>query len=127
MDAAYLAAKYFLGSPVTCSLLQGCEIVTSSKYSVMLGMPIALMGALYYAGLLILTILFFDTGRTIFLKAAAYSTALGFAASLYFVYLQFFIIKALCLYCLLSAASSTILLILGFLVIHRIRQNTLNG
>ena len=90
LDASYLAAKYFLGSPVICNLLKGCEIVTSSKYSVMFGIPIALMGSLYYLALLILTVVFFDTGRSVFLKAAAYGTVFGFIASLYFVYLQFF-------------------------------------
>jgi len=126
LDASYLAAKYFLGSPVICNLLKGCEIVTSSKYSVMFGIPIALMGSLYYLALLILTVVFFDTGRSVFLKAAAYGTVFGFIASLYFVYLQFFVIKALCLYCLLSAVSSTVLLVLGGLVIYRSKQNPLS-
>ena len=37
------------------------------------------------------------------MKPLAYFSGLGVLAFVYFVYLQFFVIKALCLYCLVSA------------------------
>ncbi len=122
LDATYLAAKHFLGSPVTCSLLKGCEVVTSSTYSVMFGIPVALIGALYYLTILILIMVYFDTERQSILRFAVYLTPIGFLASLGFLYLQAFVIKAFCLYCLFSATSSTLLFILGMFIVHKLRQ-----
>lgn len=122
LDSTYLAAKHFLGSPVTCSLLKGCEIVTSSKYSVVFGVPVAAFGVLYYLTILILMAIYLETKRDNVIKAAAYITPAGFMASLYFLYLQFFIIQAFCLYCLISAASSTLLFLIGLWIIHTHRK-----
>ncbi|MEK9175343.1 MAG: vitamin K epoxide reductase family protein [Patescibacteria group bacterium] len=122
LDATYLASKHYLGSPVTCSFLKGCEEVTSSQYAVVFGVSIAVFGALYYLLLLILAIIYFDTKNIRVLTTAGYITLLGFISSMFLVYLQVFVIRALCLYCMMSAMISTILFILGFFVIHISRQ-----
>jgi len=119
LDASYLAAKHYLGEPVVCSLLEGCEEVLTSKYAIVAGVPVALFGVFYYLAVFILIILYWDTGKTQFLRFAAYLTILGFAASLWFVYLQLFVIGAICLYCMASAITSTILFMLGLFIIFK--------
>ncbi|OGF60822.1 hypothetical protein A2656_01085 [Candidatus Giovannonibacteria bacterium RIFCSPHIGHO2_01_FULL_44_100] len=119
MDASYLAVKHYLGEPVVCSLLEGCEEVLTSKYAIVAGVPVALFGVFYYLAVFILIILYWDTGKTQFLRFAAYLTILGFAASLWFVYLQLFVIGAICLYCMASAITSTILFMLGLFIIFK--------
>ena len=117
IDATYLTTKHYLGEPIRCSLLSGCEEVTSSKYSVMLGMPVALYGALYYLTILVLTVLYLDTKRNAIMSFLAKFTVVGFIASVYFMFLQTFVIKAFCLYCIFSAVSSTALFVIGLIIL----------
>src|SRR3989344_9271480 len=119
IDAAYLTFEHFLGRVPPCSIISGCEKVTTSPYAEVFGIPLALFGAVYYFALLVLIIAHFDLKNAIILKIAALITPIGFLASLYFVYLQVFIIKAICLYCMISAATSTILFILGMFYLKK--------
>lgn len=113
LDATYITIKHYIGSPITCSILNGCEKVTTSVYSEIFGIPVALIGALYYLIILILVILCFESKKEKVFNIASKITILGFLASIYFVYLQVFVLKSLCLYCLFSAFTSTILFILA--------------
>jgi uncharacterized membrane protein len=118
-DATYLAAKHYLGTPLACSVFANCEKVTSSRFAVILGIPLGVYGALYYLAVILLTIGYVDTKKSIVLRAAAGITPLGFLASAWFVYLQLFVIGAVCPYCMLSALMSTLLLIPGLYVLTR--------
>ena len=114
IDAAFLAIEHYRGEipPCSISFLNGCETVTTSQYAVVLGVPIALVGAVYYLIVIVLLIAYWDLRKTILLKLALLLTGLGFLASLYLIYLQIFVLKALCQYCLISAGSSTLLFII---------------
>ncbi|MDP2696360.1 MAG: vitamin K epoxide reductase family protein [bacterium] len=119
LDAAYLTFKHYTGGTILCSIFSGCDIVTTSEYATILGVSVALLGAIYYLAVFILTIVHIDTGNEQVFYFAASITLLGFLASLWFVFLQIFIIKALCLYCILSAITSTTLFILGIYALRR--------
>lgn len=118
VDASFLAIEHYRGVAPPCSIISGCEKVTTSDYSVVFGIPLALFGAIYYFSLLVLIIAYFDFKKEIILKIAALITPIGFLASLYFIYLQVFVIKAICLYCMISAAASVILFILGMIILR---------
>jgi uncharacterized membrane protein len=112
LDATYLTAQHYLGAIPPCVITTGCETVLTSEHSVIFGIPTALWGAMYYLLLFILAVLALDLKPEI-IRFVAYLTPIGFFASLYFVYLQLFVIKEICSYCMISAATSTILFILG--------------
>jgi uncharacterized membrane protein len=112
VDATYLTMKHFLGTPVACSLLHGCEKVTTSEYSVIFGIiPLALLGLIYYVIILITTGLYLQTRNRLLFHFACTLTIFGFLTSIYLVYLQIAVIGALCIYCMGSALSSTLLFI----------------
>lgn len=113
IDASYLTISHYTGSSLNCSLLQGCDIVTTSKYSQIFGIPVALMGMFYYFSVLIASLIYVDTKNSKVFKFIQPLTVLGLLGSLYFVYLQLFVIHAICQYCMLSALTSTTLFILG--------------
>lgn len=127
VDASFLAVEHYMGKIPPCSLTNGCEKVTTSDYSVIFGVPVALAGALYYLSLIVLLILFLDIKKPIFIKIFISLTGLGFISSIFFTYLQFFVIKAICPYCLLSAFTSTSLFFLSLWCARRneARDNTL--
>lgn len=118
LDASYLAAKYYSGEPITCSLLEGCEQVTTSQYAAIFGVPVALLGAVYYLFIFLAAIYYFDSkNERVFYKVAPIIAA-AFLATLYFVYLQLFVINAICIYCMFSALTSTILFGLGIIALR---------
>lgn len=121
VDATYLTAKHYLGEAVTCSITSGCEQVTSSEWSVILGIPVALLGAGYYLFMTLGMLMYIDTKKEKLLYYLSRLTVLGLLASIYFVSLQIFVINAYCLYCMGSATTSTILFFLGLIMIKHIK------
>lgn len=113
IDATYLTAKHYLGTALTCGLFDGCDVVTTSKYSEIMGVPVALLGSVYYISVFIFVAYYLDSQKLRSLALAAYATISGFVASMVFMYIQFFVLKALCEYCLFSALTSTLLCIAG--------------
>lgn len=130
LDASYLTIKNFMGTPLPCSILRGCEEVTGSQYSMIGGMPVALLGAIYYLTIFVLVFSLLnkktfssgvdggihENGNKL-LKFTAYLTIIGLLASLWFIYLQIFVIKAICLYCMFSAFTSITLFVFGIIVL----------
>ncbi len=117
LDATYITLKHYLGVPITCSILNGCEKVTTSVYSTVFNIPVALIGSVYYLIIFALIILYLDTKKETIFYTASKITALGFIASIWFTYLQIFVLKAFCFYCLVSSGTSTILFILGIIAL----------
>ncbi|MDP3991514.1 MAG: vitamin K epoxide reductase family protein [Candidatus Colwellbacteria bacterium] len=118
LDATYLTAKHYLGIPINCSFFTGCEEVTSSQYATILDIPVSLAGAGYYLLIFVLVIAYLDTKKERILYFISRLTPLGFIASLWFLYLQLFVIKAICLYCMISFTTSTLLFILGLILLQ---------
>lgn len=117
LDSVYLAAEHYLGVPLPCSILNGCEDVMASGYATIWNVPVALFGAIYYLIFFLLSILYLEIKKRSIINFIAQLSVVGFLASVWFAYVQLFIIKALCFYCLISAITSTILFILGIFVL----------
>ncbi len=117
-DATYLTIKHYQGAALECSIFEGCEKVTTSRYATVAGVPIALAGALYYLAIFLALIAYIDLKKEKILIYASRMTILGFLASVWFVYVQLFVIRAICPWCMVSAAASTALFILGVIVLR---------
>lgn len=123
LDATYLAMKYYLGGPINCVIFQGCDKVTRSAYGIIANVPVSVFGVFFYLTVMILAIIYLDTKNHFFIKLAAIITFFGFAATFWFLYLQIFIIKSLCTYCLISAGTSTLLFIGGAFILKTSQKN----
>src|SRR3989338_7896977 len=111
-DATYLTVKHYQGASPVCFLTSGCNTVTTSAYSVILGVPVALLGALYYSAIILGVVAYLDTKNQRLLRALSFFTIAGLLASIWFMGLQFFVIQALCIYCIVSATTSSLLFFL---------------
>ena len=120
IDASYLAAKHYTGTIPPCAIVKGCEAVTTSQYATVGGISVALLGAIYYLIVLIISVAIIDTDNNFLKKFLSRFSILGLLASIWFISLQLFVIKALCLYCLVSAFSSTAIFITAIFL----RKNT---
>ena len=118
LDAVYLTTSHYTGH-ITCSVISGCQEVLVSQYSEIFGIPLALLGAAYYLFILINSLLYIDNQNKYSKLVLSYIPIFGFLFSIYLIYLMFFVIEALCQYCLLSAGTSTLLFILGIILIKK--------
>lgn len=114
IDSAYLTIIKFTNSPIYCTPgLGNCETVQNSQWSTIWGIPIALFGAMAY---LVLVFCFAFENKTPLLKKysqyVVFGTSLfGFLYSLYLTYLEFFVLKTICQWCILSAICMTVVFI----------------
>jgi uncharacterized membrane protein len=123
LDATYIVAKHYLGEIPPCGLTGECEAVLTSQYATVFNIPVALGGVIYYLFIFILLIAYLDTknNRLIFIISSI--ILIGFLASLWFVYLQLFVIKAICIYCIISALICTILFFIGLFMLNLQKLN----
>jgi len=112
VDASYLTAEHLSGNSVRCMIVSGCDEVLQSSYSTVAGgVPVAAVGALaYFAAFSLATLAAYgyEGARRLLVPLVA----VMFLATVWFVYLQAFVIRAYCVYCLLSAAVTTTLALL---------------
>lgn len=109
-DALYLTIEHVTGQSVQCTLISGCSEVLSSPYAVVAGIPLAAIGAAaYFSVFSLATLAAFDYRFAA--KLLIPLVAAMFLVSLWLVYLQAFVIREFCQYCLLSAAITTSLLV----------------
>lgn len=119
-DAIYLAVEHVAGRSVKCTLVSGCSEVLSSQYASVAGVPLALIGAgAYFAVFSLATLAAFGYKGTG--KLVTFVVALMFITSLWLIYLQAFVIKAFCQFCLLSALVTFILT--GLMVAIVVRES----
>ncbi len=111
--SAYLTYHYFNTEDVAfCLTGEDCEIVKESRYSSILGIPVAVLGIVGYFSISLTTLSSF-TKRRKWMLLFFLSTA-GVAFSAYLTWLELFKINAICSYCIISAV--LMLLILGFVL-----------
>ena len=116
----YLSWVHFEGVPPVCvGGGGGCETVQSSRYATILGVPVAVLGIIGYAGLLISAVLRGEAGIYLgFLFALV-----GTLFSAYLTYLEIFVIHAICQWCVASAAIMVAALICESLAAWRLTEN----
>jgi uncharacterized membrane protein len=113
-DSIYLTVEHLSGRSVRCTITSGCSEVLSSPYATVRGYPLAALGALaYFAVFSLATLAAFGykgMGKLLLLLVSAM-----FLMTLWLFYLQAFVIRHFCQFCLLSALVTTTLLVLVFL------------
>jgi uncharacterized membrane protein len=110
-DAIFLTIQDITGETLRCTIISGCSEVLSSKYAHVGPIPLAAIGAFAYFvffSLAILAAFGYGFVRPILLIIVSFM----FLATLWLLYLQGFVIRHFCQYCLLSAAVTTTLTVL---------------
>lgn len=104
-DSAYLAEHEANGTPLICNIqsLSGCNTVAESQYSRFFGIPLAQYGVLFYSILFVLSALELAIFNRLLRRILQGISLVGIIASLYFTFVQVFVIGAFCIYCLASA------------------------
>jgi uncharacterized membrane protein len=108
--AAYLTVVHYAHQPIACSSIGDCELVNSSKYAKLAGMPVAVLGLLSYVAMLLLVAWAWLRRDTTALTLAWGAALAAFGFSMYLTWIEVGVLDAICVYCVASASVVTAIL-----------------
>jgi len=113
--AVYDSYMIYIGQPLWCPPpIDGCNEVAASPYARILGLPIGYYGAVFYLYMFgLAALLAFDPVSRGLRLGAILCAGLGVLFSLYFMLLQVALIRAFCIYCLISAVTTLLLAVVA--------------
>ncbi len=120
--AAYLTSVYLAEAEPYCGGSHGCADVQNSVYAELVGIPVPIIGLAGYSLLLALSVL---RGRVngdleFFLPVLGFGAALiGVLYSAYLMYLEAFVLRAWCYWCVASAAIMAAIWVLSVFDLRR--------
>lgn len=106
LDSAYLllAKLGYIGS-LSCTISQGCDMVNASRYSTLMGMPVAGIGLAGYVALLVIAIAGLQPrwlNDPLPDKLLALLSGVAVLFTLYLTYAEIFWLHAICQWCVIS-------------------------
>ena len=127
IDAGYLTYEHYQQVIPPCTvnrffpIASDCGKVLRSSYSIMFGVPLAVIGVFQYSFLLIAIIALIIFRKKVFAYWIIFQSMIGAIFSLYFMYIQLVILKSICIYCTLSALISFIIFFLSYKIFYKER------
>jgi len=112
--SSYLAYGSIGDESLFCELGHGCDTVQASEYSVVLGVPVAVWGALLYLAVLAAAVAGLSRASSLREPASLALFGMGLAGTLYSGYLawvELYRIESVCMWCTISAIIVTAILI----------------
>lgn len=125
-DATYLTVEHYTNKIPPCSI-GSCETVLTSEYANILGVPVSLMGTIFYLIILISLILFWDLKKPIFARLPMWFSFLGAVISILLVALMVFVIHSICIYCVFSDVITVIISIIFLVILKKEKVNEISA
>lgn len=125
LDSTYLTILHYKNIIPPCTVTSGCEVVLTSKYSMVGPIPVSLLGTLFYIAVMAICILILTNYKEFFVKAFYGLVAIGLIVSLVLIYIQAELLHAFCQYCLLSEIVSFGLVIMALLKFRQDKNTSL--
>lgn len=101
-DSIYIAWKTSKKQPLACPLNTDCNKVLNSKWSKTFHIKNEYLGILYYTFIIVIAFLWFYTNKAYLQHLLLFSSIIALLFSIFFVYVQKYLIKEYCFYCLIS-------------------------
>lgn len=96
----YLTLSHYRNTIPPCHVISGCESVLTSRYAVIVGIPLSLIGTIFFAVMFYLGIALTVGPRRRVTRAYELLAFLGVLAAVLLFLLQAVVLKAYCIYCL---------------------------
>src|SRR3989344_1570825 len=118
INAGHLAYTRIRHKPLVCPMDHDCTLVTESRWSKMFGVRNEYLCTLYFIVMLLGALILLISPATIpQLGIILFVVSLfGALYSIFLIYLQAFVIKNYCFYCIVSAVISIILFLNGLMI-----------
>lgn len=117
--AGYLSVVEINGGVPICGPIKGCEEVALSEYARIGGVPVAIFGVLLSVVLLTLALAWWKTDIYGLLLGHYGLSLVGVIFDGYFLYLQVFVIKAVCIWCVTYEVSLLLRFLIALIVWYR--------
>ncbi len=117
--SAYLLVVKLSGGTAVCPIGGGCETVQDSVYATILGVPVAALGLGYSLAVATAGLLWWRTGDRRALVAVYILGIVGTLFEAYLVYLELFVIHAICAWCVAYGVTVVGGLVLAALAMRR--------
>jgi len=117
--ASYLTIVELPGGVPLCGPIKGCEEVARSEYARIGGIPVAAFGVVLSVALLSLALAWWKTDIYGLLLGHYALSLVGVLFDGYFLHLQVFVIKAVCIWCLSYEISLLARFLIAFAVWYR--------
>lgn len=122
LASGYLSYTYLTSSTLYCAGIGNCEVVHASAYAKIFGVPIAYAGLASYVALAALLVArsSLDDARSRYLAILGVQAVAiaGTVFSAYLTYVEFFVINAICPWCVVSAIAITGVAIVAYLEVR---------
>jgi len=96
--------------------VRGCEEVQTSEYSVILGVPLALLGTMFFALMFYLGIGLLTSSRVLVVQVYKVVAFAGALAIIPLFLLQAIVLDAFCTYCVATEAIMLLIWVLSFVI-----------
>jgi uncharacterized membrane protein len=113
LNSGYLFLSHYRHKKIACPIGGKCNEVTESKYSKTFGIRNDFMGILYYLFVIIVGIFIYNGFREIKIIFIIIE-GLALLFSIYLIYVQAFVLRSYCFYCIVSAVINLILFTMSF-------------
>ena len=120
-DAIYLTVHHYSATEVPCGLTGGCEMVLTSGYATIYGIPLGVFGAAAYFTAFALAFLS-AYGNDVAWKLFGVLATIMAIFSCWLIFVQAYYIHAFCQFCLLSALTSMTLFVLFLISVFASRR-----
>jgi uncharacterized membrane protein len=117
--ASYLTIVELPGGVPVCGPIKGCEQVARSEFARIGGIPVAAFGVVLSLALLALALAWWKTDIYGLLLGHYALSLLGVIFDGYFLFLQVFVIKAVCIWCLSYEITLLLRFLIAFIVWYR--------
>lgn len=117
-NSAYLTQHEMDGTPLLCNIdgLSGCNVVASSPYSHLFGIPLSEYGLLFYGTIFVLAALELIVFDRVVRRVIQALAGFGLVMSVIFTLLQIAVINAVCVYCMASALLAFLIFIFAWFI-----------
>jgi uncharacterized membrane protein len=116
LDTSYLIYHKLAGTDVDCLFFpkKWCTKVQYSKFSKTFGVPNPVWGFLMYAAILVLT--YMVTQGSASFNVVKGIVTFGFLFSMYFTFIQAFVLRAFCTWCVVSALNFVVMFLAVWII-----------
>jgi len=129
-DGTYLTVAHYSGIvQLACPDVGiiNCAKVTSSSYSMIHGVPVALLGLIFFVVMFVLQLPFFWRSQADWFRYARLGFAiLGIIFVFWFVYVELHLLRAICLYCTYVHILTFCLFVTTVIGTNHIKADTIN-
>ena len=114
--SGYLSYIHYSGEPIFCGGSNSCELVNASRFAFLGPIPVALLGLGAYIAILILSRIKSDADRQWPAMLIFGLALIGVMFQLYLSYIEVFVLRAICYWCV---SSQIIILVIFILALPR--------